>query len=180
MKRSKKIIVVSHCLLNANAKVSPLSSYPGVLRNVMDRFIEDGAGILQLPCPESSYLGVNRWGMGYEQYDHPSFRRHCRNILKPSVDQIEAFVAAGYIIIGIIGADGSPNCGVSKIPSGLSGCVIRNMDDIESQLKGFRYLEGPGVFFGVLKKMLREREISTDFMAVDENNPSSLITSKKE
>jgi predicted secreted protein len=154
--------------------------YQGVLREIMDRFIEDGTGILQLPCPESSYLGINRWGMCYEQYNHPNFQRHCRNILIPSVDQIETFVAAGYVITGVVGADGSPNCGVTKIPSGLSGGVLRSMDDVKNQLKSFRYLEGTGVFFGILKKMLRERGISIDFMAIDENNPSSLIQSKKE
>jgi predicted secreted protein len=180
VKRSKKIIVVSHCLLNANAKVGPLAMYQGVLREAMDCFIEDGTGILQLPCPESSYLGINRWGMSYEQYDHPNFKRHCRNILKPSLDQIETFVAGGYIIRGVIGADGSPNCGVTTIPSGLSGGVIRSIDDIENQLEGFQYREGTGVFFGILKEMLKDRGISPDFMAIDESNPSSLITSKKE
>ncbi|WP_457551064.1 CD3072 family TudS-related putative desulfidase [Desulfobacula sp.] len=152
MKRSKKIIVVSHCLLNANAKVGPLAEYPGVLRNVMDRFIEDGVGILQLPCPESSYLGIKRWGMSYEQYDLPNFRRHCRNILIPSLDQVETFIAAGYEILGVIGADGSPNCGVIKIPSGLSGGVIRDTQDVEKQLEGFRYIEGTGGLFQYIKR----------------------------
>lgn len=176
MKRSKKIIVVSHCLLSANAKVGPLAEYPGVLRKVMDPFIEDGTGIMQLPCPESSYLGINRWGMSYEQYDHPNFRRHCRNILTPSLDQIETFIAAGYDILGVIGADGSPNCGVTKIPSGLSGGVIRDTKDVEKQLEGFRYIEGTGVFFSVLKELLQNRGISVRFMAVDEKNPSTIIT----
>ncbi len=175
MKRSKRIIVVSHCLLNANAKVGPLAEYPGVLRQAMDQFIEDGTGILQLPCPESSYLGINRWGMCYEQYNHPNFRRHCRNILTPSLDQIEMFITAGYEILGVIGADGSPNCGVTKIPSGLSGGVIRNTKDVEKQLDNFRYIEGTGVFFNVLNELLQNRGISVKFMAVDENNPSTII-----
>ena len=168
--------MVSHCLLNANAKVGPLASYPGVLRQVMDQFIEDGAGILQLPCPESSYLGINRWGMCYEQYDHPNFRRHCKKILAPSLDQLEAFIAAGYEILGVIGADGSPNCGVNKIPSGLSGGVIRNVEDVEKQLENFRLIKGTGVFFSVFKALLEDRGISVKFMAVDENNPSAIIT----
>lgn len=176
MNRSKRIIVVSHCILNANAKVGPLAVYPGVLRQVMDRFIEDGTGILQLPCPELSYLGINRWGMCREQYDHPNFQRHCKRILTPSVDQIEAFVTAGYEICGIIGADGSPNCGVTKTPSGLIGGVIRNGNDVEKQIENFKYVPGMGVFFNTLKEMLLNRKISTNFMAIDENDPSTLIT----
>jgi len=176
VKRSKKIIVVAHCILNANAKVGPLAMYPGVLRAVMDQFIEDGTGILQLPCPESSYLGINRWGMCREQYDHPNFRRHCRKILTPSVDQIEAFIAAGYEICGVIGADGSPNCGVTKTPSGLIGGVISDINTVQAQLKDFQYLDQSGVFFTELKSMFSHRKISVKFMAIDEKNPSSLIT----
>ena len=62
-------------MLNANAKVSPLAVYPGVLAEVIQPFIDQGAGIVQLPCPESSYLGINRWGMCFEQYNHPNYRR---------------------------------------------------------------------------------------------------------
>jgi predicted secreted protein len=178
--RSKKIIVVAHCILNANAKVGPLAMYPGVLRAVMDQFIDDGTGIVQLPCPESSYLGINRWGMCREQYDHPNFRRHCRNILIPTVDQLETFVAAGYEICGVIGADGSPNCGVTKTPSGLVGGVISDVTVVEDQLKKFRYTDQSGVFFTELKTMLSHRKIFVNFMAVDEKNPSALITENKE
>lgn len=180
MNRSKKIIVVCHCLLNANAKVSPLAVYPGVLRQVMDAFIEAGTGIIQLPCPETSYLGLNRWGMCVEQYDHPNYRRHCRRILESAVDQIDAFSSAGYEICGIIGADGSPNCGVTTIPSGLSGGVIRDREMVDSQLKTFTYKKGSGVFLSELKNMLKEKGISVKLMAVDEKNPSTLIQLNEE
>jgi predicted secreted protein len=167
--------VVSHCILNANAKVGPLAEYPGVLRSVMDAFIEDGTGIVQLPCPESSYLGINRWGMCYEQYNHPKFRRHCRKILEPVLDQLETFIIAGYDLCGVIGVDGSPNCGVTKIPSGLTGGVIRDTKAVETQLDNFQYLNEKGVFMGIFKEMLSERKISIDFKAIDEKNPSNLI-----
>ena len=175
MNRSKKIIVVSHCILNANAKVRPLAVYPGVLKSVIHQFIENGTGIFQLPCPESSYLGINRWGMCFEQYDTPKFRRHCRKILEPCLDQIEAFVSAGYEIVGVIGADGSPNCGVNKIPTGLEGGVISQADTMENQLKNFEFKKGSGVFFTILREMLEQRNIFTRFQAVDEENPSQPI-----
>ncbi|WP_419656533.1 conserved uncharacterized protein, DUF523 [Desulfosarcina variabilis str. Montpellier] len=180
MNRSKKIIIVCHCILNANAKVSPLAVYPGVLRQAMDAFIEAGTGIFQLPCPETSYMGLNRWGMCFEQYNQPNYRRHCRRILEASVDQIEAFSSAGYEICGIIGAEGSPNCGVTKIPSGLTGGTIRDREMVESQLKNLTYKKGSGVFLRELKKMLSDKGISLKMMAVDEKNPSTLIQLEKE
>jgi predicted secreted protein len=173
-------MVVCHCILNANAKVTPLAVYPGVMREVMDQFINEGVGIVQLPCPETAYLGLNRWGMCFEQYNHANYRRHCRKILEPSVDQILAFSNAGYEIMGIIGADGSPNCGVTKIPSGLTGGVIRDRDMVESQLKHFTYKKGSGVLLTQLINMLKQKGVAVNLMAVDESDPTALITLEKE
>jgi predicted secreted protein len=92
------------------------------------------------------------------------------------VDQIETFIAAGYEIIGVIGADGSPNCGVTKTPSGLIGGVISDINTVEDQLKNFQYIDRNGVFFSELKMMLSQRKIVVKFMAIDEKNPSALIT----
>lgn len=179
MNRSKKIIVVSHCILNANAKVSPLAVYPGVLKEVIQPFIDDGAGVFQLPCPESSYLGINRWGMCFEQYNTPGFRRHCRKILAPVMDQIAAFAAQGYEIIGVIGADGSPNCGVNKIPTGFEGGVMGHGEPVEEQLAKLRFQPGTGVFFTILEEMLQHIGVAAKFMAVDEDNPSELVLQNK-
>jgi hypothetical protein len=35
-------------ILNANAKVSPLAVYPGVMREVMDQFINEGDGPVKI------------------------------------------------------------------------------------------------------------------------------------
>ena len=84
----------------------------------------EGAGIVQLPCPESTCLGMNRWGMSRDQYDHPSYRSHCRRpLLLPTVDQLAGFARAGYEIIGVIGVDGSASCGVTLTPVGFTGGV---------------------------------------------------------
>lgn len=174
MNRSKKIVVVSHCILNANAKVRPLAVYPGVLRTIMDQYIESGTGLFQLPCPESSYLGINRWGMGFEQYNTARFRRHCQSILEPCLDQLENFAGAGYEIVGVIGANGSPNCGVHKIPAGLDGGVIGQAEPVEIQLEKLEFKRGMGVFFTVLKEMMNDRGLSASFMAVDEDDPTTL------
>lgn len=174
MKRSEKVVVVSHCLLNANAKVKPLALYPGVLCAALDHFIRNGTGIVQLPCPETSYLGIDRWGMCREQYDHPKFRRHCRNILLPCVDQLEALSASGCDITCVIGVDGSPNCGVNLTPEGLTGGVIQSCEDVDAQLENFRMAERSGVFMDILKEMLCERKLSIPFKAIDEKQPATL------
>ncbi len=67
MRRSQKVVVLCHCLLNANVKVRPLASYEAVLPAILNGF--PSAGLFQLPCPETSFLGLSRWGMTREQYD---------------------------------------------------------------------------------------------------------------
>ncbi|WP_051328233.1 hypothetical protein [Desulfatirhabdium butyrativorans] len=88
MKRSRKVVVLCHCLLNANVKVHALATYPGIFPPVVAEFLEPGIGILQLPCPETTFLGLNRWGMTREQYDIPAYRRHCRRILIPPISDV--------------------------------------------------------------------------------------------
>ncbi|CAG36287.1 CD3072 family TudS-related putative desulfidase [Desulfotalea psychrophila] len=170
MNRSKKIIILCHCLLNSNAKITPLATCGGVYKSVVAQYIADGVGLVQLPCPESGYLGQNRWGMTRDQYNTLHFRKYCREILAPSLNQIKAFVDAGYEIQGVIGMDGSPNCGVEETCIGFTGGEICCQEDIERQRDNMSMVPGRGVFFEVLQEMLLAEEISLPFWAVDERN----------
>lgn len=171
MKRSGRILLVCHCLLNVNSKIYPLADWQGVHREAIQPHIDEGTGILQLPCPETSYLGMNRWGMTREQYDHHSFRDHCDRILLPSFQQIEAFVQAGYTIVGVAGMDGSPNCGVTWTCEGFTGGEICSTESVLDQARSLRRVSGSGVFMGVLAAWLKGRGISTRFWAVNEISP---------
>ena len=51
MKRSKKIVVVSHCMLNVHSLEDDLAIYPGVEEDVINLLIRKGVGIYQIPCP---------------------------------------------------------------------------------------------------------------------------------
>lgn len=168
MKRSKKILILCHCLLNANAKILPLATCAGVYRNVIGSYIEEGVGLIQLPCPETGYLGLNRWGMTRDQYDHPHFRDYCREILKPSMYQIQAFVDAGYEMLGVIGMDGSPNCGISRMCLGFTGGEICSQVDIARQKELLVMVPGRGVFMEIFEEMLVKEKIAVRFWAVDE------------
>lgn len=173
MRRSRRILVVCHCLLNANAKVHPLAATAGVYTDVLAGYIGAGVGLVQLPCPELSFLGINRWGMTREQYDHPNFRSHCEKILEPVLNQIEAFAQAGYEIVGIIGMDGSPNCGVNRTCLGYTGGELGAPGGVARQVGAVRMVEGAGVFMEVLRAALEKRGIASDFLAVDEESPSN-------
>ncbi|HEX3072533.1 MAG TPA: hypothetical protein VHP30_02865, partial [Ignavibacteriales bacterium] len=59
-KRSKKIIFLSHCILNQNAKPDKWALYPGAITGVIELLMKEGIGIVQMSCPELLYLGLDR------------------------------------------------------------------------------------------------------------------------
>jgi predicted secreted protein len=110
--RSKKIVFVASCLLNTNNKVMGLGRYPGLCKEVFDTLYEYGFGINQLHCPETLYLGLQRWWSTKDIYDSAGFRRYCRELAVQIVDYIENYHKSGYKVVAILGCDGSPTCGV--------------------------------------------------------------------
>lgn len=73
--RSKKVIFVSSCLLNTNNKVKGLARYPGMCKEVFDTLYENDLGIQQMDCPETLYIGIQRWWHTKNLYDNVGFRR---------------------------------------------------------------------------------------------------------
>jgi predicted secreted protein len=149
--RSRRVVVLAHCHLNVNTKVHGLACYAGVRTDVVGPIIERGAGIVQLPCPEATFLGMRRWGMTVEQYDTPAYRRHCREILAPVVDTLSALAEDGCVIEAVLGVEGSPSCGVTTTCAGYAGGELEDAADQEAAR-----VPGRGVFFGELRAMLQD------------------------
>ncbi len=168
MERSKRLVVVAHCILNSNSKVTGLSRYPGALEPLVVDCIRKGMGIVQLPCPELTFLGLKRWGMTHEQYDTPMYRKHCKNILEPFVFQIEDYLVNGYSIEEIVGVDGSPSCGVTLTCTGFSG---GEPDDAVNQHKNLSEVRGMGVMMETFAQLLSEKSINIPFSAINEKKP---------
>lgn len=74
-KRSKKVALVAHCLLNQNAKVNGFAFFPAMIIEIIELLKKHNYGILQLPCPETIYAGLHRWWYVRDQYDNPGFIR---------------------------------------------------------------------------------------------------------
>lgn len=165
MRRNGTLLVVAHCLLNANAKVKGLAPFGGAMTEVLFPFLEAGVGLIQLPCPECTFLGMRRWGMTSEQYDVPSFRAHGRQLLDPMVYQVEDALAAGYKVLGVLGVEGSPSCGVSFTCRGYQGgsCGEGKHEAYKSP--------GRGVYMALFEKMLKEHNVVLPFVGVDEATP---------
>jgi predicted secreted protein len=139
-RRSRRIVLVAHCILNQNAVVEPLARAPGVLGGIVRICAEAGVGLLQLPCPEVLERGPLRAQAERASYDTAAHRALCRRILEPVRDQVRAYEEAGYAIVGLIGIGHSPSCGV------------------RTTHEGGRPVAGRGVFMEELLAMLPELE----------------------
>jgi len=107
-----KIAIIAHCFLNQNTKPYQRARYPGIVTPVLEAVKEAGFALVQLPCPEISFAGMNRWSQVIEQYDTPKYRQHCSVLASQSIDQIDHFLRDTSFTLVIIGLEGSPSCGV--------------------------------------------------------------------
>jgi predicted secreted protein len=171
MKRGKKIIFVSHCLLNANVKVMGLAAHPGALKELVCFLMDHDTAMVQLPCPETEILGLCRWGHVKDQLAYPFFEDRCRRLLAPFIGQIRMYRENGYRLKGVIGIDGSPSCGVNKTcRSRLWSGDFLDKEDTWKKIQNLAWSAEPGIFMEVFQALLTENNLSLDFFAVDETD----------
>jgi predicted secreted protein len=176
MNRKRSMVLLCHCILNANAKVEGLAGYAGALRPLVDYLVAAGYGLVQLPCPELTMCGCRRWGQVKEQYDTPYFRRHCRQIFQPVMDQITDYIAGGYSFPALIGIDGSPSCGASMTCSSPGwGGEMGGQTGLKEIIDDVRMVPASGVFIEELTACLRQAGVQIELLAVDESDPVSSV-----
>lgn len=162
----KKILFVAHCLLNTASKVAREpkdgAKQEEELRIAfLKKALDKGVQLVQLPCPEFTLYGACRWGHVYEQFDSAFFRSHSRRILAPIILELQEYLSHSekFEVLGIIGIDGSPSCGVSYTCRGEWGGELGGRSDLQGIISTVRLVESAGVFIEVLQQLLVEAEI---------------------
>lgn len=159
--RSKKVIIVSHCILNQNSISDSTADYPGTNENILKFLIQSKVGIIQMPCPEILCLGLDRGDIHggerdviventrirYELEKGDSIGK-INNLVNQIVFQIEEYIRNEFTVLGIIGINRSPSCGVNT--------TSKNNQEVE----------GEGVFIEMLRKELEKKSISIDIIGV--------------
>ncbi|MCL4079453.1 hypothetical protein MX659_07635 [Coriobacteriia bacterium Es71-Z0120] len=163
--RSRRIVFVCHCLLNANSKVEGLAQYAGV-HPLIAQLAALGLGIIQMPCPEIRSCGMSRWGQTREQYENVPFRGLCARLADEVLAQVQEYRRCGYEILGVVGVDGSPTCGVTKSASGHWGGEYAPAEwaEVVSRVESAPL---PGVYIEALLERLEPLGIR--FFAIDES-----------
>lgn len=173
-KRSKKVILIAHCVLNQNAKIDRCAHYPGAIKEVAQILIDAEVGILQMPCPELLCLGLDRQvetgiHTTVESEDTRVAQRMvedqtktiCYRLVSDLIYQFDEYQRNGFALVGIIGINGSPTCGV------------------ETTWANNREEQGPGVFMKLLNEESQKRGISLPMQGIKAYEPQQALAAVK-
>jgi predicted secreted protein len=145
-KRKQRVVFLAHCFLNMNTRFPEGADFEGLNIPLIEILIKYGLGIVQMPCPESLCLGLEKTGWASKPAE--DLRACFRNVAVGVADQIQEYLRFGYKIVAIIGMNPSPSCGV-EVTKGKGTMLGLNRDTSE--------VEGSGVFFEELKSLIKER-----------------------
>lgn len=172
-----KIIIVSHCILNTCAKVRCFDNGASLAEERTKRLaflktcLQNEYQLLQLPCPEFLTFGYKRWGHARSQFDNTFYRKRCHQLLDEFLDQIKEYDKdPDTQILGMIGVNGSPSCGVSKTFDGEWGGEMSTIDDLNNVVENGKLIDGSGIFIQEFKKMLEEEGINIPIVPLGEEN----------
>lgn len=165
----EKILVVSHCILNKASKVKGYNMEEmeeenklrkELLKEVFDKDIE----LLQLPCPEFIMYGSKRWGHVKNQFDNPFFRKNCKEILNPIIEQLKEYNnnKNRFQILGIVSVEGSPSCGYNLTCKGNYVGELGGCSNLQEKIESIVMVNEAGVFMEELKILLDKNNLHID------------------
>jgi predicted secreted protein len=198
--RGRKIVYVSCCLLNQNAQSPGIAGRKGAFNELIQMFLDNDIGIEQLPCMECRLWGgvsrktihtfqplvLNSVGRAWFPFvefcsniETGKTKRACRKEAKKVVKRIQDYVMEGYTIIGILGVNGSPTCGVTKTLNYIDMAKNKNKLDITLQdlmnpqlekmieIEQKARINGSGFFFSALIDELKRRKLDLTVEGID-------------
>lgn len=168
MNRSKKIAIISHCIINQNSVVKGEYKDMNIFFPFIKKLFEENIGILQLPCPETECYGLRRWGHVKEQFYNCGYRKYVEKIVNSFVDIIKEYINNGYEIVGIYGIAGSPSCGVNLTCSANWEGEISLYKDKEDIVSRIKMINESGIFMEIFKSVLDKNKINIPFYDVDD------------
>ena len=154
----KKVVFVPHCILNQNVRAVGKEKSNGTIKEIVNFFAEAEIGIIQLPCPEAEFDGgLNRQFKTKEAYDKEVYRKHCKEISLKVLETVKKYLDEEYKVLGILGIEFSPTCGVYRIENGK------------------KIVPGKGILIEELENEMRKKNFQVPIISVNLNNVFSTL-----
>jgi len=173
--RSKKVVLLAHCILNQNSISDGTADFPSQVKKVVQFFLKNKIGIIQMPCPELMCLGLDRGDVhGAERpvvventrirtsLNKPNSKKKLQPLVKQTIHQIKEYKKNGFSILGVVGINRSPSCGINTT----------SMNDKE--------VSGQGVFMKALQEELKKEKINLKFVGIKTSKMKETMNSIKE
>lgn len=177
--RGRRVVFLSHCLLNQNVRYLGGASQPGGLSGLASGYLDRGIGICQLPCPEQRAWGgvlkrrmLIAFGSG-GTWRAPVVRlllgpftwctrRVYARLARAIARDVKDYRRSGMEVVGVVGVDGSPSCGVRRtldLPGAvgaLTRCPAARLDRraLNQDVIAAHVGPGEGLFIGALRRRL--------------------------
>lgn len=171
----KKILVVSHCFFNDGTKLryedrGEAEKERKQKREFLKKMLTEEVELIQLPCPEFLLYGANRWGHAASQFDTPFFREACKKMLEPIVLMLQEYQQnpQRFELLGVVGIEGSPSCGVHFTYDGDWGGDFSGNPKLEQMLSSIGRVEKPGIFMQVFAEELKRAGVELKFCTMDD------------
>jgi predicted secreted protein len=152
VERAKKVMFVSHLLLNQNAMAKGKERAAGIVKDVIELLAEADIGIVQVPCPELDAFGLDRTPKSKDALDTKPFRASCRKLACSVLEQVEMYLKKNYNVVGVLGVEFSPTWAVHQLENGS------------------RATPGKGVFIEELEDEMRKKRFQVPIIGVNLNN----------
>ncbi|NOZ64060.1 MAG: DUF523 domain-containing protein [Caldiserica bacterium] len=147
------LLILSHCLLNQGVRAEGFPFEKKIQEGIHRIIARYHPSLLQMPCPEFSFLG-KREKMTYDQYEKlAGFREHCKKL----AEEIRDYVRKSDAHCLVIGIAGSPSCSLSRIK-------------VKEEKR-----KGKGIFMQEL-----EKKIKGEYLDLDYDNPEASLAKVEE
>lgn len=189
--RSRKVVFVSHCILNENTRYLGGAFRKGCVDEIVLALQKKNVGIVQMRCPEQKAWGgvLKRYGLFaygckgsfplayalrtplislFIWYTKLEYRRLAREV----ASEIKDYADSGFEVVGIVGVGGSPSCGVSermdfkKTFEFIASRSIGDLDreEMNAHMYGSCLSNGNGFFVEALERELQKRNLKINFL----------------
>jgi len=111
--RSGRVVFLSHCMLNQNARIVHEGDFPAMFEPLIDYLKKKQVGLIQMPCIELYCLGLGRFDVRVGM-ESPAGMKRLERLIDDQVFTMREYLFQGFEIVGILGKQGSPSCGVTR------------------------------------------------------------------
>lgn len=186
--RSRRVVLLSHCLLDQNVRYLGGAEAAGGVPEVVDRYLAAGVGIHQLPCPERhAWGGVEKRGMllAFGAAGTPrapavrlltgAFLRWTRivydHLARRATREVRGYRRAGIEVVEFVGVADSPSCGVWSTldlrgaVEAVSRCPLEQLDrhTLNREVVAAHTRAGEGMFTTALRRRLADAGVDVPF-----------------